>query len=152
MGRLLHSMPNISHTWNFSKSKSSWNIFSRTRTLSECSTPNHWFEKWFSWRRTAATHILVIMISTEACSKKPYALPVQCISYTSLKDNELRGILNVVIKQMVDSEWRLQGNALMENGTLCGAMATLALYLFSKSELMYDQSTQRCQNQWWWQC
>lgn len=63
----------------------------------------------YRYRRTAATHVLVIMISTEARSKKPYALPVQCIPYTSLKDNELRGILNVVIKQMVDLGMKVAG-------------------------------------------
>lgn len=35
---------------------------------------------YYRYRRTAATHILVI-ISTETRTKKPYALPVQCLPY-----------------------------------------------------------------------
>ena len=31
----------------------------------------------YCYWRTAATHVMVIMISTETCNKKPYALPVQ---------------------------------------------------------------------------
>lgn len=59
----------------------------------------------YCYRRTAATHVLVIMISIETQSKKPYALPIQCIPYKSLKDSEIRDILNSVIR---DWEWRLQ--------------------------------------------
>ena len=40
------------------------------------------------FRRTPALH--VFMISLESRSKKPYALPVQCIPYCGLKDAELR--------------------------------------------------------------
>ena len=42
-------------------------------------------------QRTAATHCLVVMISTEERNKKPYALPVQCIPYKGLKDSEVKG-------------------------------------------------------------
>lgn len=56
-------------------------------------------------------HVLVIIISIEACSKKPYALPIQCIPYTSLKDNELRGILNVIIKLMVEDGIKVTGES-----------------------------------------
>lgn len=52
------------------------------------------------YRRTVATHVLVIMISPESRSRKPYALPVQCIPYASLKDGEIRDILNQVIGEM----------------------------------------------------
>ena len=54
----------------------------------------------YRYRRTAATHVLVVMISTETRNKKPYALPIQCIPYTSFKDSEVRELLNVVIREM----------------------------------------------------
>lgn len=38
------------------------------------------------YRRTAATHLLVFMISNEQRDRKPYALPVQCIPYKGLPD------------------------------------------------------------------
>ena len=37
-------------------------------------------------QHTAATHILVFMISNEKRRKKPYAIPIQCIPYKSLSD------------------------------------------------------------------
>ena len=52
----------------------------------------------YRYCRTAATHVLVIMISTETRTKKPYALPIQCLPYRSLTDSEIWGLLNSVIK------------------------------------------------------
>ena len=52
------------------------------------------------YRRTPASHLLVVMISTEDRRRKPYALPVQCIAYRSLKDAEVRHIANRVIQEM----------------------------------------------------
>ena len=54
----------------------------------------------YRYRRTAATHVLVIMISTETRTKKPYALPIQCLPYRGLTDSEIRVLLNSVIKEM----------------------------------------------------
>lgn len=53
-------------------------------------------------RRTPATHILVIMISPEERNRKPYALPVQCLSYKGLKDMTVRSLADKVIKEMTD--------------------------------------------------
>ena len=36
------------------------------------------------YKHTAATHILVFMISTEDRHKKPYALSVQCLPYKGI--------------------------------------------------------------------
>ena len=52
------------------------------------------------YKRVAATHILVLMISPEQRTSKPYALPVQCIAYKSLKDSEVRKIANELVKEM----------------------------------------------------
>ena len=41
-------------------------------------------------QRVAATHCLVIMISPEDRNRKPYAFPVQCLSYKGLKDRQVR--------------------------------------------------------------
>lgn len=54
----------------------------------------------YRYRRTPASHILVIMISTETRTKKPYALPIQCIPYRSLTDSEVQEVLNNVIREM----------------------------------------------------
>ena len=52
------------------------------------------------YKRVAATHVLVLMISPEQRTSKPYALPVQCIAYKSLKDSEVRKIANKLVKEM----------------------------------------------------
>ena len=61
------------------------------------------------YRRTPATHILVITISTEDRKKKPYALPVQCLPYKGLKDMEVRAIVNKVIQEMVNRGVKVAG-------------------------------------------
>ena len=63
----------------------------------------------YLYRRVVATHVLVIMISTESRSSKPYALPVQCIPYASLRDSNVRDLLNTVIKEMVKLGMKVAG-------------------------------------------
>lgn len=64
----------------------------------------------YRFRRCAATHIFVIMISTEGRTKKPYALPVQCIPYASLTDKECRKLMDVVISEMKKRKMKVAGN------------------------------------------
>ena len=51
-------------------------------------------------KREAATHIFAVMISPEARNRKPYALPVQLISYVGLNQDRIRTIINGVIREM----------------------------------------------------
>lgn len=60
-------------------------------------------------RRIAATHILVVLISPESRSMKPYAIPIQCIPYASLKDSEVRDIFNAVLKEMTKLGMKVAG-------------------------------------------
>ena len=60
-------------------------------------------------QRTAATHLLVVMISPEERKKKPYAFPVQCIPYKGLKDSQVRSIINDVVKEMCDRGMKVAG-------------------------------------------
>ena len=48
----------------------------------------------YRWKRTAASHVFVFMISSELRNKKPYALPVQCVG---LKENDIRQLTNKLI-------------------------------------------------------
>lgn len=61
------------------------------------------------YRRTAATHVLVVMISPEERNSKPYALTIQCIAYKSIKDSEIRDICNNVVKKMTLREMKVAG-------------------------------------------
>lgn len=63
----------------------------------------------YYFKRTAATHILVIIISPETRSRKPYALPVQCIPYKSLTDSAVWETLKAVIREMTELGMEVAG-------------------------------------------
>ena len=50
----------------------------------------HFIKNLSKHQRDAASHIFVLMISSECRNRKPYALPVQCLL---VKDKEVRPIL-----------------------------------------------------------
>lgn len=62
-------------------------------------------------QRTAATHVLVFMISNEERNKKPYALPIQCLPYKGISDNKVRELANRIITEMVKRKMKVAGNA-----------------------------------------
>ena len=75
--------------------------FNLARELTTVREKTTSFVRCVSWyRRTLATHILVVMISAEDRKTKPYAIPVQCIAYNGLKDVEIRCIANKVVQEM----------------------------------------------------
>lgn len=61
-------------------------------------------------RRTAATHLLVFMISPESRSQKPYALPIQCVPYKGLSVGAIRALQNKIIEEMVKRKMKMAGN------------------------------------------
>ena len=63
----------------------------------------------YRFRRVAATHIFVFMISPEQRDRKPYALPVQCIPYTSLKHGVCRQLVNNIIIEMTKRGMKVAG-------------------------------------------
>jgi len=56
---------------------------------------------------TAATHVLVFMISNEERRMKPYALPVQCLSYKGLADSTVRNLANEIIKEITKRQMNI---------------------------------------------
>ena len=44
----------------------------------------------YSKKRCAASHLMIFMIADECRNRKPYAVPVQFLSYKSITDSELR--------------------------------------------------------------
>lgn len=61
------------------------------------------------FKRKAATHIFVIMISSELRDCKPYALPVQCIPYAGLDEANMRRLVNSLIVEMVSCGMKVSG-------------------------------------------
>ena len=61
------------------------------------------------FRRNPATHIFVLMISCDVRDKKPYALPVQCLLYASLKEIEVRRLVFSLSKEVVTLGIKVSG-------------------------------------------
>ena len=66
-------------------------------------------------KRVAASHILVIMVSSEQRHLKPYALPVQFIPYKSLRDQHIRDLVQKLKETMVQLGLVVAGQFVIEN-------------------------------------
>ena len=78
--------------------------------LSKLRDPLKVFLKAVSYHhRTPATHILVTMISPRDRSKKPYALPVCCLAYSSLNETAARAHISIVIQEMHKCGIKVEG-------------------------------------------
>ena len=62
------------------------------------------------FRRNPATHVFVLMVSSETREKKPYSLPVQCIPYSGLKEVELRRLVSDLCKEMTSLGLKVSGS------------------------------------------
>ena len=60
-------------------------------------------------QRTAASHIFVVLISRESRSRRPYAVPVQCLPIRGLKDKQAREIANRIIVEMTERNMKVAG-------------------------------------------
>ena len=63
----------------------------------------------YRFKRTPASHMFVMMISSAFRNKKPYALPVQCLPYAGLKESDMRRMVNTLTKEMVNQGMRVAG-------------------------------------------
>lgn len=59
--------------------------------------------------RTAATHVLVLMLSDERQQKKPYVLPVRYIPYQSLRDQYVRDFTKDIKQHMTQRGMTIVG-------------------------------------------
>ena len=53
--------------------------------------------------------MFVVLISSELRDKKPYALPIQCLPYAGLKENDMRRIVTNIVKEMVGRGMKVRG-------------------------------------------
>lgn len=61
------------------------------------------------FRRTPATHIAVYMISDERRSKKPYAVPIQCVPYRGMNEVLGRRLVKTIVAEMNRRSMRVSG-------------------------------------------
>lgn len=66
------------------------------------------------FKRTPATHIFVVMISSDQRQKKPYALPVQCLPYAGMSEKDIRSIISNLVNKMVHHGMSVQGIQTMQ--------------------------------------
>ena len=66
----------------------------------------------YSFKRTPATHIFVYMISSALRNRKPYALPVQCVPYSTLTERDMRRMVNGIVAEMVSHGMKVAGKHL----------------------------------------
>ena len=60
-------------------------------------------------KRTATTHVLVLMLSDERRQKKPYALPARFVPYRTLRDQYVRDFTREVKQKMTERGLHLVG-------------------------------------------
>lgn len=60
----------------------------------------------FRFKDVAASHVFVMMISSELRNKKPYAVPIQCLPYAGLKETDMR---SMVVQEMVKQGMKVAG-------------------------------------------
>ena len=61
------------------------------------------------FKRIAATHVFVFMISPEMRDRKPYAVPVQCLPYNGLKEKDIRTLVSALCRKMVSYNMKVSG-------------------------------------------
>ena len=63
------------------------------------------------FKRVPATHVFVLMISSDFRNRKPYALPVQWFPYAGLKETDIRRLVSELCKKMVLLGMKVSGNS-----------------------------------------
>ena len=64
-------------------------------------------------KRTAASHVMVTLISSSQRKKKPYAVPISCIPYKGLSESKARSHINSVIDAMEQRNMKVAGRCIM---------------------------------------
>ena len=109
MGRSLHTEVNLLYS-RLETGQCFWEQENIPRLLTDIRKKLRSFIKGITrHQRTAATHILVFMISQEMRRTKPYAIPVQCIPYKGLSDLKVRELSNRIIEEMTKRKMKVAG-------------------------------------------
>ncbi len=69
-------------------------------------------------KRQVATHVFVLMISSERRERKPYALPLQLLPYHSINEQTIRRIVCNILKLMKARGMNVVGETYIQNSVL----------------------------------
>ena len=108
------------------------------------------------FKRNAATHVFVFMISSELRDRKPFAIPIQCIPYKGLGEENIRTLTRAVITDSWNENFRyysscyvymhitliIQGLSPTENSTISGPRDILGHFLYCNSVLIFATGMQ----------
>ena len=108
----------------------------------------------YRYKRTPAAHMFVFMVSSSLRDRKPYAFPIQCLPYASLRESDMRRLVNNIVKEKVSLGMKVAGMYMcacittclpvlpaMDNLTTSEPKDILGHSLFCISKLMYAAST-----------
>ena len=88
-------------------------LFLQGRAIVKDLKINQFLCNMFKKKRTAATHVLVFMVSDERRLKKPYAFPIRYIPYRALKDQYIRDFGKVIKLKMKEKGLKLVGKLII---------------------------------------
>ena len=63
----------------------------------------------YRFKRVPASHVFVLMISSELRNKKAYAVPIQCLPYAGLKEADMRRMVKLVVQEMLRHGMKVAG-------------------------------------------
>ena len=92
----------------------------------------------YRFKRTPASHMFVMMISSELCDTKPYALPVQCLPYAGLKERDMRHMVTRIVKEMVTIGMAVAGTCKCTKAHLYSMKIMSSHYFFSLAGFVSD--------------
>ena len=98
----------------------------------------------FHFKYVAASHIFVMMISSELRNKKPYALPIQCLPYAGLKETNIRSMVRLVVQEMVKEGMKVAGKYVYSEDLYCQGSFTVMCCIVgfvTNAEFNYMRST-----------
>ena len=82
------------------------------------------------FRRDSATCIFVLMVSSDTCDRKPYALLVQCVPYSGLKETDVCSLVSSLCEKMVTLGMKVSGKWNNAWSTLLSYLYWLYIYRF----------------------
>ena len=94
----------------------------------------------FHFKRIPASHLFVLMISSELRNSKPYAIPVQCLPYASLKERDIRHMVNSLIEEMVKLGMNVAGEYILVLFTVLLVPRCTSAGFVSNGEFNYMRS------------
>ena len=64
----------------------------------------------YHFRQQPATHCFVRMINSALHNKKPYAVPIQCVPYATMKESDMKRLVRNIVKEMTTKSMKVAYN------------------------------------------